>query len=134
MRSVYRNIGVNEHNIGVETTTSDGFTRAFDRSLMQSASGVQNTDSDSETGPGESGELDVDEEARKQDAYLTDSALYILFKIPRRRPGLKLLEFDKTPSVVDLAPAVWNAHYSQVQLPVLVLEHCRKPLTVITRP
>ncbi|KAK7747047.1 hypothetical protein SLS62_009304 [Diatrype stigma] len=67
----------------------------------------------SETGLGESGDIDVDEEARRQDACLTDSALYVLFKIPRRRPGLKLLEFDKAPSVVDLAPAVWNAHYAQ---------------------
>lgn len=48
-------------------------------------------------------------------ARLVDAALYILLGIPRQRKGLRLIKLDNVPSLIQLAPGVWNAHYLKVR-------------------
>ena len=56
-----------------------------------------------------------DQEMRDLAAHLVDTALYIMLGLPRQRKGLQLLKLDKFPSLIQLAPAVWNTHYLKVR-------------------
>ena len=58
-----------------------------------------------------------DQEMRDLAGHLVDAALYILLGIPRRRKGLRLVKLDNVPSLIQLAPSIWNAHYLKVWLP-----------------
>ncbi|KAI1083750.1 hypothetical protein F5B20DRAFT_594407 [Whalleya microplaca] len=44
-------------------------------------------------------------------AYLAQAAMPIVIGAKKRVPGLQLFELGTSPSLLDLAPAVWNAHY-----------------------
>ncbi|RYC60125.1 hypothetical protein CHU98_g6081 [Xylaria longipes] len=44
-------------------------------------------------------------------ARLVEAALCITFGTRKRMQGLKIIEFGKAPSLLDLAPAVWNSDY-----------------------
>ncbi|KAI1132533.1 hypothetical protein F5Y10DRAFT_292939 [Nemania abortiva] len=44
-------------------------------------------------------------------AYLVESALCITFGTRQRIPGLRICELEKAPSLLGLAPAIWNCRY-----------------------
>ncbi|RYP60744.1 hypothetical protein DL771_010396 [Monosporascus sp. 5C6A] len=44
-------------------------------------------------------------------AHLVDSALYKLLGVPKRVYGLQFRKLADTPSLLRLAPAIWNSHY-----------------------
>ncbi|KAI0472360.1 hypothetical protein F4859DRAFT_102283 [Xylaria cf. heliscus] len=44
-------------------------------------------------------------------ALLVEAALCVTFGTRRRMNGLKIIEMEKAPSLLDLAPAIWNSHY-----------------------
>ncbi|KAI0436360.1 hypothetical protein F4803DRAFT_572566 [Xylaria telfairii] len=44
-------------------------------------------------------------------AHLVEAALCITFGTRKRMHGLKIIELGKAPSLLDLAPAIWNSHY-----------------------
>ncbi|KAI1151134.1 hypothetical protein F4825DRAFT_477425 [Nemania diffusa] len=44
-------------------------------------------------------------------AYLAETALCITFGTRKRMQGLTIYELDKGPSLLDLAPAIWNSRY-----------------------
>ncbi|KAJ8133126.1 hypothetical protein O1611_g498 [Lasiodiplodia mahajangana] len=44
-------------------------------------------------------------------AYLVESALCITFGTRQRIQGLRISELEKAPTLLDLAPAIWNSHY-----------------------
>ncbi|OTB14720.1 hypothetical protein K445DRAFT_301895 [Daldinia sp. EC12] len=43
--------------------------------------------------------------------YLAQMALYVTIGIRKRMRGLRLFHLDTRPSLLELAPAIWNAHY-----------------------
>lgn len=47
---------------------------------------------------------------------LLRAALYILFGITRRTAGVRTLDRFKGPSLLDIAPAVWNSYYFKVSI------------------
>jgi hypothetical protein len=47
-------------------------------------------------------------------AYLVEAALYFIFGMRTRFRNLKILELEEAPSLLDLAPAIWNSHYLKV--------------------
>lgn len=98
---------------GAESIDSPELTQALTPSPTPAVGDIQHVES--EAGLEDSNEIDVDEEARKQDAYLVDSALHVLFGLRERHKGLKTTKFDELPSVIDIAPAVWNANYLKVR-------------------
>ncbi|KAI1644862.1 uncharacterized protein F4817DRAFT_367207 [Daldinia loculata] len=42
---------------------------------------------------------------------LAQMALYVTIGIRKRMRGLRLFQLDNRPSLLELAPAIWNAHY-----------------------
>ncbi|KAI0131090.1 hypothetical protein F4814DRAFT_457000 [Daldinia grandis] len=42
---------------------------------------------------------------------LAQMALYVTIGIRKRMSGLRLFQLDNRPSLLELAPAIWNAHY-----------------------
>ncbi|KAI1210290.1 uncharacterized protein F4807DRAFT_59751 [Annulohypoxylon truncatum] len=44
-------------------------------------------------------------------AYLAQMALHVTIGIRKRTRGLRLFQLDNRPSLLELAPAIWNAHY-----------------------
>ncbi|KAI1656566.1 hypothetical protein F4813DRAFT_397435 [Daldinia decipiens] len=42
---------------------------------------------------------------------LAQMALYVTIGIKKRMRGLRLFQLDSRPSLLELAPAIWNAHY-----------------------
>ncbi|KAJ2985417.1 hypothetical protein NUW58_g5540 [Xylaria curta] len=49
-------------------------------------------------------------------ACLVEAALSLTFGTRKRWRGLKILEPDKAPSLLDLAPGIWNSHYLRFTL------------------
>ncbi|KAK6955076.1 hypothetical protein Daesc_002706 [Daldinia eschscholtzii] len=47
--------------------------------------------------------------------YLAQMALYVTIGIRKRMRGLRLFHLDTRPSLLELAPAIWNAHYLKVR-------------------
>lgn len=45
---------------------------------------------------------------------LAQMALYVTIGIRKRMRGLRLFQLDNRPSLLELAPAIWNAHYLKV--------------------
>ncbi|KAI8964793.1 hypothetical protein F5Y11DRAFT_363408 [Daldinia sp. FL1419] len=43
--------------------------------------------------------------------HLAQMALYVTIGIRKRLRGLRLFQLDDRPSLLELAPAIWNAHY-----------------------
>ncbi|KAI1102297.1 hypothetical protein F4804DRAFT_334396 [Jackrogersella minutella] len=43
--------------------------------------------------------------------YLAQMALHVTIGVKKRMSGLRLLQLDTRPSLLELAPAIWNAHY-----------------------
>ncbi|KAI1162612.1 hypothetical protein F5B18DRAFT_652405 [Nemania serpens] len=50
-------------------------------------------------------------EAWEQAAYLIEAALCITFGTRKLMRGLTIFELEKAPSLLDLAPAIWNSRY-----------------------
>jgi hypothetical protein len=48
-------------------------------------------------------------------AQLIEAALNVVFGLRKRFQDLTVLKQGKAPSLLDLAPAVWNAHYLKVR-------------------
>ncbi|KAI1804554.1 hypothetical protein F4811DRAFT_274197 [Daldinia bambusicola] len=46
--------------------------------------------------------------------YLAQVALYVTIGIRKRMRGLRLFHLDTRPSLLELAPAIWNAHYLKI--------------------
>ncbi|KAI1456147.1 hypothetical protein F4805DRAFT_458999 [Annulohypoxylon moriforme] len=44
-------------------------------------------------------------------AYFAQMALHVIIGIKKRTRGLRLFELDDRPSLLELAPAIWNARY-----------------------
>ncbi|RYP40307.1 hypothetical protein DL768_010657 [Monosporascus sp. mg162] len=60
----------------------------------------------------EAGARDLEEHKRVEfAAHLVDLALYKLLGVPKRLYGLQFRKLTDTPSLLQLAPAIWNSHY-----------------------
>ncbi|RYP11967.1 hypothetical protein DL767_011536 [Monosporascus sp. MG133] len=60
----------------------------------------------------EAGARDLEEHKRGEfAAHLVDLALYKLLGVPKRLYGLQFRKLADTPSLLQLAPAIWNSHY-----------------------
>ncbi|KAI0013226.1 hypothetical protein F4779DRAFT_442223 [Xylariaceae sp. FL0662B] len=67
--------------------------------------------SNSWNGSAEGSSKDETQEIWHDAAYLVQMAMHIAIGAKKRVRGLQLFELDTSPSLLDLAPAVWNAHY-----------------------
>lgn len=47
-------------------------------------------------------------------AYLAQMAIFVTIGIKKRLRGLRLFQLETRPSLLELAPAIWNAHYLKV--------------------
>lgn len=53
-------------------------------------------------------------EVWEQAAYLIEAALCVTFGTRKLMRGLTIFELEKAPSLLDLAPAIWNSRYLRV--------------------
>lgn len=58
--------------------------------------------------------LSISEEEKKEMALLLDAALRKLIGVKHTFPGVKVTEDRQFPSLIEIAPAVWNLRYLQV--------------------
>ncbi|KAL0470683.1 hypothetical protein QR685DRAFT_261364 [Neurospora intermedia] len=57
--------------------------------------------------------LSISEEEKKEMALLLDAALRKLIGVKHTFPGVKVTEDRQSPSLIEIAPAVWNLRYLQ---------------------
>ncbi|KAI3319197.1 hypothetical protein HD806DRAFT_548761 [Xylariaceae sp. AK1471] len=54
---------------------------------------------------------DLGAEPWENAAYMVEAALYFIFGMRQRFRNLTILKLEEAPSLLELAPAVWNSHY-----------------------